>query len=91
MHAVGAAGDGDVGPVVDDEGRVALLADRPEHVAGAPQRIVVDVLEPELDARDVVGVERLREHVAERRRIELRRRDEIEPTALVLVAQSCPL
>jgi hypothetical protein len=91
MDAVGAARGGDVGAVVDDEGGVARLHDRAQRVAGALQRVVVDVLETELDAGDVVGVERRGEPLTERLRIELRRRDEIEPTALVLLAQSCPL
>jgi hypothetical protein len=65
------------------------LDHRPQRIAGALQRIVVNVLETELDAGDVVGVQRLRERVAEMRRIEPGRRDEIEAAALV--AQSCPL
>jgi hypothetical protein len=89
MDAVGAARRGDVGPIVDDEGDVARLAGRTEQVAGVAQRLVVEILEAELNAGDVIGVERFRERVAEARRFDLGRRDEIEPAALV--AQSCPL
>ena len=70
---------GEVGAVVEDEGDVAGLRDRPQHVAGAPDRVVVRVLQPQLHAGDVAGVERRRQHQRKRRRVEARRRDQIEP------------
>jgi hypothetical protein len=43
--------------------------------------IVIRVLEAELNAGDVAGVERLAQASGKRRRLEGRRRDEIEPGA----------
>ena len=61
MDAVAAGGEREVGPVVHDEGDVARLRDRPQHVGGAADRVVVDILEAKLHAGDVAGIERLGE------------------------------
>ena len=61
MDAVAAGRGGEIGTVVQDEGDVARLGDRPQHVARAPDLVVARVLEAELHAGDVAGVERLRQ------------------------------
>ena len=57
------------------------LCDRPHRVGGAADRIVVDIFEAKLQAGDVAGAERGFELRRERRRIESRRRDQIETGA----------
>ena len=58
MHAVAAGRERQIGPVVHQEGDAARLRDRPQHVGGAADRVVVDVLQPQLHAGDVAGIER---------------------------------
>ena len=58
MDAVGPRRRSDIRAVVDDEGDVALVADRAQPFGGAPEGCVVDALEAELDAGDIAGVER---------------------------------
>ena len=69
MHAVAIELHREVGPVVHDEGDVALLADRAQRVGGARDRGVVDVLQAELEGRDIAAVERRAQLVGEDRRM----------------------
>ena len=79
MHAVAVELHREVGPVVHDEGDVALLADRPQRVGGARDRGVVDVLQAQLEGRDVAAVEGGAQLVGEdRRMLDALGRDEIE-------------
>jgi hypothetical protein len=55
------------------------LRDRLQDAGGAPDRIVVDVLEPELKAGDVAARERLVEFLRELVGVEGGRRDQVKP------------
>ena len=80
MDAVAVELHREVGPVVHDEGDVALLADRPQRVGGADDGVVGDVLQAQLEGRDVAAVERGAQFVGkDRRMLHALRRDEIEP------------
>jgi hypothetical protein len=81
MDAVAAQLDGEVGPVVHDEGDVAFLRDGPQHVGGAPDGVVVHVLQAKLKAGDIASLQRIRQRARERRRIERRRRDQVQAAA----------
>ena len=72
MHAVAIELHREVGPVVHDEGDVALLADRPQRVGGAGDGVVGDVLQPQLEGRDVAAVEGGAQVVGEDRRMSMR-------------------
>jgi len=69
MDAVAIELHGEVGPVVHDEGDAALLADRTQRVGRAGDRVVVDVLEAQLEGRDIAAVERAAQFVGEDRRM----------------------
>ncbi len=79
MDAVAVELHGEVGPVVHDEGDAALLADRPQRVGGADDRLVGHVLQPQLEGRDVAAVEGGAQFVGEDRgMLDAGRGDEIE-------------
>src|SRR5439155_8578333 len=61
MHAVAAELGGKVGAVVHDEGDAALLRDRLQDLRGAPDRGIVDLLQPQLQAGDIAAGERFLE------------------------------
>jgi hypothetical protein len=94
MDAVAAELGGEVGPVVEDEGDAAGLRDRAQDRGGTADRVVVDVLQPQLQAGDVAAGERLFETGGKLFRVEGRRREQIEPGRRRRVAvtsdQSCP-
>jgi hypothetical protein len=90
MDAVAAGRRGEVGPVIEEKRDATLLGDRTEDIAGAPNRVVVDVLQTQLHRGDVAGVQRFREPVAECRGIERYRRDQIEARALGRQGQAFP-
>jgi hypothetical protein len=54
------------------------LGHGPERIGGAADGVVVGLFQAELDRGDVAGIERASELVGEGRRLEARRRDEIE-------------
>ena len=78
----------EVRPVVQDEGDVADLDQRPERIDRAADLIVRDVLQPQLDTGDIAGIQRGFQNRRERRRIDGRRRDQIKTAG---VYQAAPL
>jgi hypothetical protein len=78
MHAVATRRQGQVGAVVHQESDTALLRHRPERVGRAADRVVVDVLEAELNGSDIAGIECACELILEIGQREALRRDEIE-------------
>ena len=79
MHAVAVEFHRQVWPVVHDQRRVALLADRPQRVGDAGDLVVGNVLQPELESRNVAAVEGGTQFVGEdRRMLDAGGRDEIE-------------
>jgi hypothetical protein len=59
MDAVTAQFGGEIGPVVQDEGRAVRLDDGTQKIGGAADRIVFDVFESKLKARDITASQRL--------------------------------
>jgi len=79
MHPVAIELGGKIRPVIHDEGDAALLRDRQQDAAGATNRRIVDVLEAQLQARDIAAGERLFEVLRKVVRVEGGRRDQIKP------------
>src|SRR5579883_196718 len=78
MDAVAAGGEREIRPIIHEKGDLAPLRHRPQRVGGAPDRIVIGILETKLDASDIAGIKRLRKPVREGRGLEGRWRDEIK-------------
>ena len=78
MHAVAAKLGGQVGPIVQDECDIPFLDERHQRCGGSADRVVANLLEAELHARDVARVERGGEPRGERRCIKARRRHKIK-------------
>ena len=78
MHPVAVQLSRQIRPVVHDEGDAALLRDRLQDVGGAPDLLVFDILQPELQAGDIAAGERLVELLGETVGIERGRRDQVE-------------
>jgi hypothetical protein len=81
VYAVATCVAGKFGTVVEDEGDLPRLGDRAQEIARAPCLVIAGVLEAELHTGDVAALERFRKQTRKRRRVEARRRDQIEPTA----------
>ena len=79
MHAIAIKLGGKIRPVVHDEGDAALLGDRLQGTGGAANGRIVDVLEAQLQARDIAAGERLFEVLGKVVRVEGGRRDQIKP------------
>jgi hypothetical protein len=79
MHAVAVQFRREIGAVVHDEGDVARLRDRAQVIAGAADRVVVDVLQAELQAGDIAARERLVKFLRELVGVEGGRRDQVKP------------
>jgi len=79
MDAVAAAGNDQVRPVVQQKRHVARGRDRHQHLAGALDRVVIDVLQAQLHRRDVAAVERRRQLIGESGGLETFGRHEVEP------------
>ena len=79
MHAVAIELHREVGAIIHDEGDTALLADRPQRIGGPDDRLVGDVLQPQLEGRDVAAVEGGAKVVGkDRRMLDAGGRDQIE-------------
>ena len=79
MDTVAAQLRGQVGSVVQQEGDVAALADGAQDVDGPADVVVIGRFQAKLDAIDPAGVQRFRQPVGEGRRLEARRRDQVQP------------
>jgi hypothetical protein len=79
MHPVAIELGGKIRPVIHDEGDAALLRDRQQDAGGATDRRIVDVLEAQLQARDIAAGERLFELPRKVVGVEGGRRDQIKP------------
>ena len=79
MHPVAVELGGEVGAIVHDERDIARLGDRLQNAGGAPDRVVVDVLQPQLQAGDIAAGERLVEFLRELVGVEGGRRDQVKP------------
>ena len=79
MHPVAIEFGGEVGAIVHDERDIARLRDRLQDAGGAADRVVVHVLQAELQARDVAARERLVEFLRELVGVERGRRDQVKP------------
>ena len=58
MNAVAAQFRGEVGPVVENEGRACRLHDRAQQIGGAADGVVIDILQAQLKAGDIAAVQR---------------------------------
>ncbi len=80
MHPVAIELGGEVRAVVHDEGDAAPLRDRLQHPRGAPNRGVVDLLQPELQAGGIAAGERFLEVARKAIGVERGRGDQVEPS-----------
>ena len=60
VHAIAFHFGGEVRPVVEHKRYVAFLGDRPQYLADPPHSVVVRLLQPQLHASHVAGVESCR-------------------------------
>jgi hypothetical protein len=79
MHPVAIELGRKIRPVVHDEGDTALLRDRQEDAGGTTDRRIVDILEAQLQARDIAAGERLVKVLRKVVGVEGGRRDQIKP------------
>jgi hypothetical protein len=79
MHSVAIEFGGKVGTVVHDERHIARLGDRLQNAGGAPDRRVVHIFEPQLQAGDIAARERLVEFLRELVGGKGGRRDQVKP------------
>jgi hypothetical protein len=78
MHAIAIELGGEIGAVVHDEGDAAVPRDRLQDAGRAPDRTVIHVLQPELEAGNIAAGERLLQLFRKTVGIERRRRDQIQ-------------
>ena len=81
MDAVRAELRREIGTVVQDEGDARGLRDRYQHIGGAADVVVSDILHAQLQRGDVTGAQRRFQLLGKRTQCKRRRRDEIEPAA----------
>jgi hypothetical protein len=79
MHPVAIELGRKIRPVVHDEGDAALLRDRQQDAGGMTDRRIVDILEAQLQARDIAAGERLVKVLRKVVGVEGGRRDQIKP------------
>jgi hypothetical protein len=79
MHPVAIELGGEVGAIVHDERDIARLGDRLQNAGGAADRVVVQILQPQLQASDVTAGQRLVEFLRELVGVEGGRRDQVKP------------
>jgi hypothetical protein len=79
MHAVAAQFGGKVGPVVHNERNAFPLCDRLQDARGAAHRVVIDILQAQLQAGGIAAFQRRFELAGEFVRIESGRRDQVKP------------
>jgi hypothetical protein len=79
MHPVAIEFGRKIRPVVHDEGDAAFLRDRQQDVGGTTDRRIVDILEAQLQARDIAAGERLLKVLRKVVGVEGGRRDQIKP------------
>ena len=85
MHPVASEFGGEVGAVVHDEGDAARLRDRLQDPGRAPHRVVVHILQAQLQAGDIAAGQRRRQFGREAVGVEGGRRDQVEPGRRPLV------
>ena len=78
MDAIAAHLSREVGPVVQQEGNVALNRQRAQALTGAPYLIVAGVFQAQLYAGDIARIEHLGQLPGEGVEIKARRRNQIE-------------
>jgi len=78
MNAVAAERCRKVGTLVDEKGDTPRLHLRHQRLDRAPDRVVAGVGQAKLKRSDIAGVERRIEHKRKRRRLDRRRRDQVE-------------
>jgi hypothetical protein len=79
MHPVAIEFGGQVGAIVHDERDTARLRDRLQHAGGAPDRVVIDVLQAQLQTGDIAARQRLFKIPGEPVRIKDGWRNQVEP------------
>src|SRR5580704_3910364 len=79
MDAVAIELGGEVGPIVHNEGDAALLRDRLQNAGGAADRVVLDLLQAQLQARNIAAGERFLQLPGKNVGVERGRRDQIKP------------
>ena len=79
MDAVAIELGGEIGTVVHDESDGVRLRYRLQHRGRAPDRGVVDIFEPQLQAGDIAARQCLLEFFGEAVRVERRRRNQVKP------------
>jgi len=82
MNAVAAGIGGEIGPVVNEEGNIPVLASRPQNVDGTADGVVVGGFKAKLDAIDIARVQRFRQDIGERRRLKARRGNQVQPAGV---------
>ena len=89
MHPVAIHLGGEIRTVVHDEGDAALLRDWLQDAGGAPDRIVVNVFQAQLQAGDIAACERLFQLLGKMVGVERGRRDQIQPARRPRLAAFC--
>ena len=79
MHTVAIELGGKVGTIVHDERNIARLSDRLQNAGGAADRVIVDILQAQLQAGDIAARERLVKFPRELVGVEGGRRDQVKP------------
>jgi hypothetical protein len=80
MDAVASRLSGKIGPVVEKEHNVTVLAERPQNLRGAENSHIFRILQAHLQTGHLFGIKGGGEGLAEGDRIKLRRGDKVEPT-----------
>jgi hypothetical protein len=79
MGAIAAGLESEVGTVIEQEGDAPPLRLRTQGVHRTADRIIIDILEPQLHAGDVAALQGLAEQLGERRQIvDAGRRDQVK-------------
>ena len=81
MAAVGSHFGGDIGPVIDDKRDLVRMRDRHQNVDRVTDRVIRRVLQAQLQAGNVTARQRRFKVTGKTRRLQHRRRDQIEPAA----------
>src|SRR6516164_2051131 len=79
MQAVAVELDGEIGAIIHDERNTAILRNRFQDPRSPTYRVVVDLLQAQLQASNVAAGERVFELLGKPVRVERGRRDQVEP------------
>ena len=86
MNPVGAGLCGDIGAAVNQEGDIALVANRHQSLGGVKQPGLVARGEPKLNTGYVAAIQGVGQDINEAVRVKRRRRNQVEAAALSVAA-----